>query len=183
MTQLLNWPAGRQCAVSNIVQGEFSVSEDPGLVFSTLLGSCVAVCLYEEKIGVGGMNHYLLPDSVGSKQGELKYGAHSMELLINGLLRRGADRRRLQAKIFGGARMNGTFQDIGTRNVDFAVTYLERESIPVISSDLRGKQARRIHFHPTTGSVRCLAIQDSAPIEIPVAKPVMPPAVGDITLF
>jgi chemotaxis protein CheD len=183
MVQILNWPTGRQCSVTTIVQGEFGVSDDLALVFSTLLGSCIAVCLFEEKTGIGGMNHYLLPDSAGSRQGELKYGAHSMELLINGLLRRGAERRRLVAKVFGGARMNETLQDIGSRNATFAQTYLDRECIPVISKDLGGTHARRIHFHPASGSVRCLIINDVAPVEVSAPRPVQPAFSGDVTLF
>ena len=90
----------------NIVQGEFFVSDDPNVVISTLLGSCVAACLHDPLAGIGGMNHFLLPgqlDHDGNGAAE-RLGVHLMELLVNGLLKLGAGRDRLQAKIFGGAK-------------------------------------------------------------------------------
>src|SRR4051812_24075597 len=97
----------------NIVQGEYKVSGDPGVVITTLLGSCVAACIRDPVAGVGGMNHFLLPGSeVGASKVSESMGVHLMELLLNGLMREGAQRDRLEAKLFGGARMMSGLSDI-----------------------------------------------------------------------
>ncbi|OYV62864.1 MAG: hypothetical protein B7X01_00905, partial [Acidiphilium sp. 21-62-4] len=89
----------------NIVQGEQQVSNDPGVVLTTILGSCIAACMWDRDAGIGGMNHFLLPGDRNDpgqptrSNDAMRYGAYSMELLINGLLRHGAQRRRLQAKL------------------------------------------------------------------------------------
>ena len=94
MKNLLNWPTGYQTKLTPIVQGEFHVSTEPSVAFSTVLGSCVSVCLFDDVMKVGGMNHYLLAESSGQNSDSLRYGAHAMELLINKLLRTGASRSR-----------------------------------------------------------------------------------------
>jgi chemotaxis protein CheD len=88
-----------------VIQGEFKVSDDPNVVLSTILGSCVAACMRDPVAGVGGMNHFLLPGQANGTGGEAtRYGVHLMELLINGLLKKGARRERIEAKIIGGAK-------------------------------------------------------------------------------
>jgi len=90
-----------------VIQGEYRVSDDPDVVLTTILGSCVAACLRDPHARVGGMNHFLLPgraDCPSAQEAE-RYGVHLMELLVNGLLQRGAKRQRLEAKLFGGARI------------------------------------------------------------------------------
>ena len=88
----------------HIIQGEYKVVSDPDVVLTTILGSCVAACLRDPVSGVGGMNHFLLPGTGSVTGGDAtRYGVHLMELLINGLLKQGARRDRLEAKIFGGA--------------------------------------------------------------------------------
>lgn len=144
----------------NIVQGEQHVDSDPATVLTTLLGSCVAACLWDPKIGVGGMNHFLLPgDRGGAKAGmpaseAMRYGVHSMELLVNGLLRRGAQRERLQAKLFGGARMIKGLTDVGELNAAFAERFLKAENIAIVGGSLRGESGRRIQFWPASGRAR-----------------------------
>lgn len=147
---------------------------------STVLGSCVAVCLFDTNAGVGGMNHFLLASSDQAKTNDLKYGVNAMELLINRVLRAGGERAALQAKLFGGARMTDHSRDIGRSNADFALGFLEREGIPCVSQSLGGDKARRVQFTPTTGAARQLQISGPAPEVKPVA-PVAP--VADITLF
>ncbi len=140
----------------NIVQGEFAVSADASAVITTILGSCVSVCLYDPVRQIGGMNHIFLPgDTPGhdaSATGRL--GVHLMELLINGLLKLGAQRERLQAKIFGGARTVKGLSDIGRRNVEFSTSFLAREGIEVLQGSTGGEQGRKLQFIPTTGKVR-----------------------------
>jgi chemotaxis protein CheD len=163
-----------------IVQGDFAVSDDMRVVMSTILGSCVAVCLFDQQARIGGMNHFLLASDGGANPADLKYGVNAMELLINKILREGGDRRRLMAKIFGGARMTQHARDIGESNGTFALSFLEREGIPCLSRSLGGTMARRVQFTPTTGAARQMQITGSPPPETSVSRP-KPPV--DITLF
>ncbi|KQB95394.1 chemotaxis protein CheD [Loktanella sp. 1ANDIMAR09] len=164
-----------------IIQGDYAVSRDPAVVMSTVLGSCVAVCLYDAQAGVGGMNHFLLAGTGAARGNDLRYGVNAMELLINELLRAGAERHKLTAKLFGGARMTDHSRDIGQSNARFASDFLMQEGIPCLSKSLGGDQARRVQFTPTTGAARQMQIAGVAPEIIP-EKPVAAPA-PDITLF
>ena len=101
----------------NLVQGDYHVTADPDAGLATLFGSCVAPCMRDPEAGVGGMNHFLLPDGDGfAERDRLRYGVHAMELLVNGLLQMGGRRDRLEAHLFGGACMSDRLADIG-RNV------------------------------------------------------------------
>lgn len=166
----------------NIVQGEFKVSDDPGVVLTTLLGSCVAACIRDPVTGIGGMNHFLLPGAdVGSAKDSERLGVHLMELLLNGLMRQGAQRDRLQAKLFGGARMMSGLSDIGRKNAEFAKRFLAYEGIKVVGGDTGGQHGRRIQFWPASG--RALQSYISQVVETAPLKP--PPRVssGDVDLF
>jgi len=133
-------------------------------VIKTLLGSCVAVCLFDTVAAVGGMNHFLLasdrrrPNQNTARAGF--YGASAMKLLLDAVLRRGAVRERLQAKVFGGANVlknprgrENNLYDIGNANVDFALRFLATAGIPVIAQDVRGTHGRVIHLDPADFSV------------------------------
>lgn len=169
----------------NVIQGEFVISAEEHTVLTTVLGSCIAVCLYDPRKAIGGMNHFLLPSRDGAEGENVRYGAYAMELLINGLLKKGADRVRLQAKIFGGASMIGNLRDIGASNAAFAKNFLSLEDIPCISESTGGTSARRIRFWPTNGRVRQLLVNGDID-QMPTEKPVLPirPAKADgILLF
>lgn len=143
----------------HLIQGECRVASDPNLVLATTLGSCVAACMRDPAAGVGGMNHFLLPESAeGEGTVSLRYGAFAMELLVNGLLRAGARRERLEAKLFGGGRLSDGLTDIGARNAAFARSFLEREGIRFAGGSLGGTRARRIQFWPVSGRVRQLTL-------------------------
>ena len=163
----------------NVVQGEYRISKDRNVVMSTVLGSCVAACIFDPECGIGGLNHFLLPGDNKSGSAELKYGSMAMELLINELLKSGARRSTMKVKLYGGARISAGLSDIGSKNVTFARDYVRREGFPVIDESLGGTQARRIYFRPTTGDVRLTMV---APAEAPREKPARKPA-ADITLF
>jgi len=138
-----------------LVQGEFRVSNAPDLVISTTLGSCVACCLYDPFARVGGLNHFLLPHGESFEGPEaVRYGAHAMELLINGLLHAGAGKSRLVAKLFGGARLSPHLPDVGGANAAFAERFLLHEGIVFLGGSTRGAEARRIEFWPESGRVR-----------------------------
>ena len=131
--------------------GEYFVSRED-LIIVTVLGSCIAACLWDRAMRVGGMNHFMLPEGDGT-EASARYGCYAMELLINELLKRGARRETLQAKIFGGAQvMQGLGQlSVGERNTAFVTQYLHTERIPVISEDVLDVHARRLVFFPASG--------------------------------
>ena len=167
----------------NIVQGEFTVSDDSQAVLTTLLGSCVAACIRDPVARVGGMNHFLLPGGeVGSQKESERLGVHLMELLLNGLMRQGAHRDRLEAKVFGGARMMSGLSDIGAKNAEFAKRFLAYEGVKIISGDTGGQQGRRIQFWPVSG--RALQSYISQVVDTPPPRVAAPRAsVGDVDLF
>lgn len=139
----------------SIVVGGCVVSDDPNVIITTTLGSCVAACVYDPDEGIGGMNHFLLPDA-GLDTASLasRYGSAAMEQLINRLLAVTGRRDRLRAKVFGGANVNlNTLRSsqIGARNVDFVMEYLATEGIPTVSWDVGGVSPRMVRFFPATG--------------------------------
>lgn len=172
----------------HVVQGEHSISSDPEVMMTTILGSCVSVCMRDPVTGVGGMNHFLLPEGKadGLDEGR-RYGAFAMELLINELLRSGAKRERLEAKLFGGARMFGGLSDVGASNAAFAEKFLKDEGIKLVGSSLGGVGARRVQYWPTTGRAQQRIVTDTHEVaalkEVP-RKPA-PPAEdeGSLELF
>lgn len=141
--------------------GVYTTSEAE--IICTGLGSCVAACMWDEKAGIGGMNHFLLPfDSSAQlhhwKPQELlstasRYGCYAMELLINQLVNRGADRRQLKVKLFGGAQLMGFQSLIGVKNVEFVLAYVQRERLRLEAKDLGGTEPRRVLFDPKSGKV------------------------------
>ena len=171
--------------MQHVVQGEFRVSKDPAIAMSTILGSCVSVALFDDAAGVGGINHFLLPASGERGNTELRYGAMANELLINELLKLGASRSHIRAKLFGGANVVARLGDVGSRNVSFARDYMRREGIPVEELDVGGTQARRLQFHPTSGKSRVFKVpvdQERAVVANESPRSVMHSA-ADVTLF
>lgn len=136
--------------------GGLRASQKP-LLLDTVLGSCIAACLYDPVSNMGGMNHFMLPE--GSDPGDptsTRYGVNAMELLISDLMKLGADRRRFQAKIFGGGHVlniRESLDGVPQRNIDFVRRFLETEQIPVVREDLGGYQPRRVLFETHTGKV------------------------------
>lgn len=145
--------ASTQQVLTNVILGNYRVSDDPNEIITTVLGSCVAVCLYDLSAGVGGMNHFLLPEGRSGDLEEVVFGLHAMELLINSMLKQGAMKSNMKAKLFGGAKMIGGLSDIGERNVQFAHEFLDDESLPILAESVGGTMGRKIRFAPTTGSV------------------------------
>lgn len=180
-TPAQEWPTNR---IDAVVQGEFRISRDSDHVLSTVLGSCVSACLFDPVAQIGGMNHFLLPGDDGTQTADMKYGAMAMELLINALLKSGARRGQIKAKLFGGARVNSSFGDIGKRNVEFARAYMRREGFAIVAESLGGDQARRLHFRPATGAARLVLLPPTAapPERRPAPKKATAPDQG-ITLF
>jgi chemotaxis protein CheD len=168
-----------------VVQGEFRISDDPSVLLSTVLGSCVAVCLHDPVQRIGGMNHFLLPDGQENDSGRpMRYGLFAMETLINALMKQGAKKSHLQAKLFGGAKIFSDLRDIGQANASFALDFLVNEGIACMAQSLGGRNARRVLYRPATGHASMLLVPvDDVPE--PIALPTRPAAAaaGDIELF
>lgn len=153
----------------NINPGGWAVEDKRPIV--TLLGSCIAACLWDTHLKVGGMNHFMLPERAknsSSSLDDLLCGNFNMEALMNGMLARGARKSRMQAKIFGGgavvASLSGVGVAIGERNASFAKEWLAREGIPIVASDLLGPWSRKVVFDPTTGDAFCRRGQTNASV-------------------
>jgi chemotaxis protein methyltransferase CheR len=135
-----------------INSGEYFAAATPTEI-STGLGSCVAACLFDPQTRIGGMNHFMLPES-SDTFGSARYGVHAMELLINAIMKLGGDRRRLQAKVFGGSNVfcfQTSVADVGGQNTRFIRQFLETEQIPIAAERLGGNQPLRVLFHPQSG--------------------------------
>ncbi|NDU85139.1 MAG: chemoreceptor glutamine deamidase CheD [Ferrovum sp.] len=141
-----------------ILPGEYYVTSRD-MVLVTVLGSCVAACLWDRVSGMGGMNHFMLPDDLRDGGTPLsmagRYGAYAMELMINRMLKAGARRNHLEAKVFGGGEVLRGFTTarIGERNAEFVLDYLKTENIPVTAQDLLDIYPRKVYFFPATGKI------------------------------
>jgi len=140
--------------------GEVAVSATP-LSLSTVLGSCVGVCLFDAERGVGGMNHFLLPDSAGHARPNARFGDVALEQLLADVLAAGARRHGLAARVYGGACVLLAFagsNHLGERNVQAALEFLDAQGIPVLGCDTGGRRGRRLLFHTHTGAARAQRI-------------------------
>jgi chemotaxis protein CheD len=144
------------CDAAKILPGEYYYTNQNMLIV-TVLGSCVAACIRDRVTGLGGMNHFMLPDGgdSGPVSASMRYGAYAMEVLINDLLKAGARRESLEAKVFGGgAVLRGfTAMNVGQRNADFVTQFLKTEKIPLVAEDLNDIYPRKVYFFPHNGKV------------------------------
>jgi chemotaxis protein CheD len=147
-----------QVEAVRILPGEFHAGSGP-VGMTTLLGSCVSTCLWDPQQRIGGMNHFMLPGDNANAASPVpqsaRFGVHAMELLINRMLKLGAERRRLVAKVFGGGRVLRGFVslDVGAANCEFVLDFLTTEGIPVLARDILDNYARKLHFSSETGKV------------------------------
>lgn len=145
-----------------VLPGEYYVTTDD-MVIMTVLGSCIAACIWDPKVRVGGMNHFMLPDGGGDTSG--RYGSYAMELLINEMMKLGARRESMQAKVFGGGQVMHTFttMNVGERNTQFVLDYLQTERIAVVSKDVLDIYPRKVCYFPATGKAMCKRLAHSHP--------------------
>lgn len=153
------WDPALDTWAAKILPGEFYVTPHDEAI-GTLLGSCIAACIRDPSTRVGGMNHFMLPEdglggsgNWGAQSASTRYGAFAMESLINELLKLGGARQRLEVKLFGGGCILAGGTDVGLRNIQFARTYLRRESLAPEVEDLGGRHPRRIVYFPASGRV------------------------------
>ena len=149
-----------------LLPGEYYVTDKDKLLV-TVLGSCIAACIRDTKSGIGGMNHFMLPDGGSSDpktplNAPARYGTYAMEVLINQLLKSGARRANLEAKVFGGGNVMKelTTSNVGQRNADFVLKFLVTENIPVTAKDLVDVYPRKVFFFPKTGKVLVRKLKD-----------------------
>ena len=174
-----------------VLPGEYFVDSEDILIMTTL-GSCIAACIWDREKRVGGMNHFLLPDSDGGGGGASgRYGSFAMDLLIGELVKRGATRSTMEAKVFGGGAVVSGMNSInvGERNTAFVLDYLRTERITVVSKDVLDIYPRKICFLPASGKalVKRLASANTealAALERAAARKEVPAAGGgSVDLF
>ena len=142
-----------------ILPGQYHVSAGRDAI-TTVLGSCVSTCLWDPVAHIGGMNHFMLPGDAAAPgaawTASARLGVYAMEVLLNQMAKLGADRRRLVAKVFGGARVLAGFDklDVGAKNAEFVLAFLKTEGIPLAAQDLQDVHPRKIYFFPDTGKVQ-----------------------------
>lgn len=147
--------------VAKILPGEFYVSRH-GEMIVTVLGSCVAACIRDKVIGIGGMNHFMLPQNKNPMEKDridsesARYGNWAMEYLINTILKYGGQKRNLEIKLFGGGKVLSNMEviDVGQNNIDFVLAYLKHEGYPLAAGDLGSDCPRKVHYFPDTGAVK-----------------------------
>ena len=144
------------CDAVKVLPGEYFVTTSD-ILLVTVLGSCVTACIRDRDKGLGGMNHFMLPDASegGMLSSSARYGAYAMEVLLNHLLKLGARRTSLEAKVFGGGQVLAslTQTQVGEKNAQFVLDYLHTERIPIVAQDLLDIYPRKVYFFPANGRV------------------------------
>jgi chemotaxis protein CheD len=170
-----------------VMQGSVEVTDDDDLLMTTVLGSCIAACLFDPLAKVGGMNHFLLAEPERRESGAMPtidehFGLFLMELLINKMMQAGATKSRMRAHIYGGANIHKQMRAIGSVNAAFAERFLNAERIQISHRDVGGNCARRVDFLAAQGKARCRhVVQSAAPPPMPIRK--RPESTGDVEFF
>lgn len=143
------WDAHFKNDAVKVLPGEYFV-HDEDLLITTTLGSCIAACIWDRDRRIGGMNHFMLPEGAGDSG---RYGSYAMELLINEMMKRGASRLTMEAKVFGGGAVISGMNslNVGERNTRFVIDYLQTERIPIVSKDVMDIYPRKVCYLPGSG--------------------------------
>lgn len=156
------------CDAIRVLPGEYYISKNNRLMM-TILGSCVAACIWDEKRGIGGINHFMLPgESCSQTDNSPRYGHYAMDILIRQIIQLGGRHEDLVAKVFGGGKIIDRFMsiDIGLSNSDFIIDYLNNASIPILASDFGDIYPRKVYFFPKTGKVLVRKLSIASPIKL-----------------
>ena len=162
------WDREHEIIAAKILPGEYYVTQENELI-ATVLGSCVSACIRDKESGIGGMNHFMLPETNAGKlkkDGDAivgiatRYGNYAMEHLINTILSNGGKRKNLEVKVFGGGKIISALTDVGMKNIDFVLSYIDQEGLKLLSHDLGDIYPRKIIYFPKTGRVGMKKIQD-----------------------
>jgi len=152
----LSFDAATGKHIVKLFSGDYYVSTKPDEMLTTILGSCVSACVRDPVARIGGMNHFLLPgneEMVTTTGDAARYGVFAMENLINGILKAGGQKNRLEFKVFGGGNVINNSARIGSKNAQFIRDFLKKEGFRITSEDLEGELPRRLHYYPDTGKV------------------------------
>ena len=148
------WDATHNYYSARIMPGEFFVTEHEEII-TTVLGSCISACIRDPKLGIGGMNHFMLPDGGASRLlsgvNATQYGVNAMEVLINTILSNGGQRSRLEVKLFGGAAVLRSRTNVGEKNIKFVREYLFEEGMRITTEDMGGLHPRKVIYFPFSG--------------------------------
>jgi chemotaxis protein CheD len=173
-----------------ILPGEYSTTNQEGHMLVTILGSCVAACIRDPVLKIGGINHFLLAKpSLDLTSSSSRYGSTAMECLINEILKKGGERSRLEVKVFGGSDLIQSSLKVGNQNSEFVLKYIKAEGLRLLAEDLGGDRPRRIHYWPYDGRVLRQIIQPQEVTELITkentyrSKLTKEPEDGDIELF
>jgi len=155
------WDRSHDLPAAKILPGEYYVTNRDEII-TTVLGSCVSACIRDRVFGIGGMNHFMLPQSDSGSWGgaaeptstATRYGNYAMEHMINDILSHGGHRRNLEVKIFGGGQIIRSMTDVGKRNIEFVLDYLRTEGLTVVGSDVGDIYPRKVVYFPASGRVR-----------------------------
>lgn len=151
------WDKHQNCYTAKILPGEYYVTRHDECV-TTVLGSCVSACIRDTRLGIGGMNHFMLPMHKGDEltvvSDAARYGNFAMEHLINDIIRNGGQRKNLEFKLFGGGRVMNAMMDVGKKNIQFVLDYIKTEGFTAAAQDLGDVYPRKVIYFPKTGRVR-----------------------------
>jgi chemotaxis protein CheD len=155
---LHHWNPTRQSHVAHILPGQFYVSKEPILI-TTIVGSCVTVCIFDKKRKIGGMNHFMLPinndpekNNIPTRHQEAaRYGNIAMHSLLHSIIKHGGKKENLELKVFGGGKILNTMPDIGLQNINFILEYIQTDGLNLVNQDVGGMLPRRIIFSPLSG--------------------------------
>lgn len=184
------------CMSVKILPGEYYASAQDEVI-TTVLGSCVSACIHDPEAGIGGMNHFMLPEpsTNGSRWGataagrSARYGSDAMEQLVNAVLKAGGARERLVVKVFGGGCVLAKMTDIGRRNIEFVHRYLAAEGLQVAAEDVGGVHPRQVRYYPHTGRTQIRRLRNSADTGLVdrerqyLKQLAVDPIKGDVELF
>jgi chemotaxis protein CheD len=162
------WDKQNDIEAAKLLPGDYYVTSNHELL-TTVLGSCISACIRDKVTGIGGMNHFMLPETTQHKLNAgaeavvgnaTRYGNYAMEHLINTILENGGKRKNLEVKIFGGGKIIPTLGDVGSKNVQFVLEYIDTEALRLVSQDLGDIYPRKVNFYPKTGKVRMKKIKN-----------------------
>jgi len=189
------WDAQHKKHSARILPGEYYVSRNDEII-STVLGSCVSACIRDPKIGIGGMNHFMLPEGAAADphsndvtNTSARYGSYAMEHMINDILANGGRRERLEIKLFGGGKVLQSMTNVGDKNIHFVREYLRMETLPVSGEDLGGLHPRKVLYFPFSGRVMVKKLpiaksEEVSQIELNYQHSIQQkPVAGEIDLF
>ncbi|MBE0434326.1 MAG: chemoreceptor glutamine deamidase CheD [Methylomicrobium sp.] len=162
------WDRENNIIAAKLLPGEYYVTNENEMI-TTVLGSCIAACIRDSVLGIGGMNHFMLPET-STEQAKnadysllgsaTRYGNYAMEHLINTILASGGKRKNLEVKVFGGGKIIPSLSDVGLRNIGFVLDYIDTEALNLLAQDLGDIYPRKVNFYPKTGKVRMKKIKN-----------------------